>query len=372
LKLLLVAESLEVDRGGQERSLVEYCRELCDRGVSVAVLAGGDVPPPGGCAFLPIRNEDARSRVGRFRSFLRQAESLIRDQRRERLVQTTVPLRGAHVYLPRSGLCPEVFTRSRLSRPSSAGRWMAAAGACFDRRRRLLLSREAEILLDPKGPILVALSDYVARTAKDLYGLGPPRVRVIRNGVDVRRLRAVTLGRRKARAALGIEDGTTVFLAAAHNFRLKGIPELVGAARHLPASPPWKILVAGRGAPVRGAPGQVHFLGEVADLQGLWRAADVLVHPTFTDPSSRVVLEALALGLPVITTKWNGAADFVGAAGIVLDDPRDLEGLAGAMRKFLDPLMRAEAAAATLGKGAMVSMGRHAAEMIALFEDLRR
>ena len=57
------------------------------------------------------------------------------------------------------------------------------------------------------------------------------------------------------------------------------------------------------------------FLGHRADPKDAYFAADFLVHPTFYDPCSLVALEALACGLPVITTRYNGAERTADAAG---------------------------------------------------------
>ena len=62
------------------------------------------------------------------------------------------------------------------------------------------------------------------------------------------------------------------------------------------------------------------------------------VLPTFYDPSSRFILEALADGKPVITTKFNGATDlFVDSRhGKVIDTPENIDALAEAIRYFTD------------------------------------
>jgi UDP-glucose:(heptosyl)LPS alpha-1,3-glucosyltransferase len=71
-------------------------------------------------------------------------------------------------------------------------------------------------------------------------------------------------------------------------------------------------------------------------------ASDLLVHPTFYDPCSLVVLEALACGLPVITTAHNGAAELMHppSEGFVIDDPHDLNQLAGRLSDLTDPSAR--------------------------------
>jgi len=72
-----------------------------------------------------------------------------------------------------------------------------------------------------------------------------------------------------------------------------------------------------------------------------------LVHPTFYDPCSLVVLEALACGLPVITTRFNGASELLHPPreGFVVDDPHDAQQLAGYMCELLDPQRRNACAA---------------------------
>ena len=81
-------------------------------------------------------------------------------------------------------------------------------------------------------------------------------------------------------------------------------------------------------------------------MRNCYFAADFFVHPTFYDPCSLVVLEALACGLPVITTRYNGAAEVLHPPreGFVIDDPHDLDQLAGAMKQLLDPARRAACA----------------------------
>jgi len=69
----------------------------------------------------------------------------------------------------------------------------------------------------------------------------------------------------------------------------------------------------------------------------------VVAHPTWYDPCSRVVLEALAVGLPAVTTRYNGAAEVmeVGRHGTVIDEPQDVAALAQALRTTLAPEVRA-------------------------------
>ena len=84
--------------------------------------------------------------------------------------------------------------------------------------------------------------------------------------------------------------------------------------------------------------GRVHFVGTVEDSVPYYAAADVYVQPTFYDPCSLVVLEALASGLPVITTRFNGAGELMtpGEHGYLLEEPADAAALAGQMSDLID------------------------------------
>jgi len=77
----------------------------------------------------------------------------------------------------------------------------------------------------------------------------------------------------------------------------------------------------------------------------LYAAADVFILPTIYDPFSNACLEALACGLPVITTKSNGFSEIVtdGVHGSIIDEPTNLVHLRDVIRFWSDPSRRAAA-----------------------------
>jgi UDP-glucose:(heptosyl)LPS alpha-1,3-glucosyltransferase len=87
-----------------------------------------------------------------------------------------------------------------------------------------------------------------------------------------------------------------------------------------------------------GIADRLRFVGPTKDPRPFYREADFFVLPTRHDPCSLVVLEALAMGVPVISTKFNGACEIMtdGIHGYVLDDPMDVNALAAAMQKMMD------------------------------------
>ncbi len=129
------------------------------------------------------------------------------------------------------------------------------------------------------------------------------------------------------------------------------------------------LLVVGRDDPAPhralaerlGVTDHVHFAGGVADPIPFYRAADFFVLPTRHDPCSLVVLEALAMGLPVISTVFNGACEAMvdGRHGSILPDPADTAALAGAMGRLLDRQTRWLAGAAVRALRPTLSWERH-------------
>jgi UDP-glucose:(heptosyl)LPS alpha-1,3-glucosyltransferase len=192
----------------------------------------------------------------------------------------------------------------------------------------------------------------MVRTDLERHGVDPSRLHVIFNGVDLHRfhpgLRSSEGVAVRKRLKLGEEP---LFLFVAHNGPLKGISAVIGAAQRLAAqSAPFHVAIVGRAADAacRAAvaaarlENKVTLCGFTESTQAYFAAADALVHPTFYDSCSLVVLEALASGIPVITTRYNGAAEILqqGEHGWVIDDPKDDQALADRMARFFDAPLR--------------------------------
>jgi UDP-glucose:(heptosyl)LPS alpha-1,3-glucosyltransferase len=127
--------------------------------------------------------------------------------------------------------------------------------------------------------------------------------------------------------------------------------------------------------------GQVRFLGYCADMRDAYFASDLLAHPTFYDPCSNVVVEALACGLPVITSQHNGAAELLHATGgepeeraegHVIADPHDHARLAWCLEQMLDPARRTACAAAARQTGARWTFEAHYRGLVDILSEAAR
>src|SRR5205814_943700 len=82
---------------------------------------------------------------------------------------------------------------------------------------------------------------------------------------------------------------------------------------------------------------------EILDLLPIYAAADIFILPTIYDPFSNACLEALACGLPVITTRANGFSEIIedGVHGSIVDFANDLVGLRDAIQLWSEAARRA-------------------------------
>lgn len=205
---------------------------------------------------------------------------------------------------------------------------------------------------------VIAISTMIKRDVIARYGFPEEKIAVVFNSVDLDRFhpRNRDLHRRKTRARLGFDDATLLLLFAGNNFRLKGVETLVRALASLiqrSQQRKYHLLVAGRGHTGRytrlarrlGVADKVTFLGAVEGMEAYYGACDIYVHPTFYDSCSLTVLEALASGLPVVTTRFNGASDAIlsDEGGRVIDDPADAVELARAIELYADAERRERA-----------------------------
>jgi UDP-glucose:(heptosyl)LPS alpha-1,3-glucosyltransferase len=112
----------------------------------------------------------------------------------------------------------------------------------------------------------------------------------------------------------------------------------------------------------------VQFLGEVADMPRVYAAADIFILPTIYDPFSNACLEALACGLPVITTRSNGFSEIIedGVHGSIVDHAGDLLALRDAIRLWSDPSRRAAARSTNRQLAAQFDISQNINETLAI------
>jgi UDP-glucose:(heptosyl)LPS alpha-1,3-glucosyltransferase len=228
-------------------------------------------------------------------------------------------------------------------------------------------------------PLVIVNSEMVRGHFQKYYGVPAEQVRIVRSSINPDRFNEQERPRRRAewRSQWGIRPDEVVGAFIAMNYRLKGLEPLLRALPLVPRGRPFRLLVAGhprygkyqRMAERLGVSDRVCFVGPQRDVQNCYFAADFLVHPTFYDPCSLVVLEALGCGLPVITTRFNGASELMQPPreGYVIEDPHDSSRLAWCLGQLLDPSRRAGCAQAARRAASAWTFDAHYREMMSVF-----
>ena len=351
MRVVLVSGIWPPDVGGPSSHAPALAAALLEAGHEVEVVTTADVAPES--RPYPVRWV-ARSRPAPLRhlAVVREVASAARDA--DRVYATTMVRRAAlGAALARRPLVVKLVADEAFERERRSGRFdgsleefQAARGG----PRRRLLRATRTVALRRAERVLVP-SAYLRGIALG-WGLTPERVGVIPNPApELPQLPS----REEARAALGV---TGPALATAGRLTAqKALPDALQAIARVPAV---ELLVLGDGserpalereAETLGVSDRVRFLGAGTrdDVLRLFRAADAVLVTSAWENLPHTVLEALAVGTPVIATAVGGIPEVVvdGENGLLVP-PHDVDAIAAAVARLVreEDLRRALAAAA--------------------------
>lgn len=334
-------------RGGVERIMWEAAAYLAPRHqVMVVAREVEDLPP--GATHIPVGTARA---LGPFDpvAFRFAAARALRQCR-------------AEVTVAYGSECPpcDVYVVNSVHRA-----WLARSGPVAVRGRRLPsrsrylmprhlvgLAQERVFYAEARHGYLVPAAAQVASDLASLYGLTDNRVTVVHNGYSPDEFspqRRHEL-RAKARAELGYGPDDVVLLMVANEWQRKGLAVVLSAMARLD-DPSVHLLLVGLLTPQpfvdamcdRSVSGRVRYLGSSSDVGRQHAAADLFVMPTEYEAFSLAIVEALASGVPVLTSSVPGAGDAIvdGVNGLRMRDPHDVEELVGLLRRGMDKEARA-------------------------------
>lgn len=210
-----------------------------------------------------------------------------------------------------------------------------------------------------KWPVLAAYrsADAFACISRDIEreteaaGIPKERIHYLPNAIDMAEFRPPDVAERAAkRQQFGVPGGFVVCLYIGRLSREKGLMELMEAWNRIrPANA--VLLVAGPdmvghgwnvGPEARefvgrnGLTGSVRFLGSTTDVASLLRVADVFIQPSHFEALGLSAIEALATGIPVVSSAVGGLLDFIvdGDNGLLVP-PQDPPALAAAIRSLI-------------------------------------
>lgn len=383
MDVALCYESVLPARGGAETYIGDLARRLARDGHRVHLYASRwdaaalpaathfhRVPPPTGPRFLrPWR-------------FAAAVEAMLAGARHD-VSMGFDKTWGQDVLYPQGGLHAASRDHNRRKFRSPLARAVADVGKLLDPAAHSFARLERRQYLGDSRPVVVVNSRMVQGHFEQYYGVDADSVRVVPSAVDAGRFHADDRLKRRAeeRERWGVAPSEPAGLFVAMNYRLKGLAPLLRGLAALPAGERGVVAVAGspkfaryeRLARRLGVSASVRFLGHRRDPRDCYFAADYLVHPTFYDPCSLVALEAMACGLPVVTTVYNGASELMRSpeCGVVLRDPHDAAELAAALRRVRDPEYRRAAGAAARDVASRWTFEAHYQKLTEIFREVR-
>jgi UDP-glucose:(heptosyl)LPS alpha-1,3-glucosyltransferase len=384
-KIAIIIERADITLGGAERSVFEMAGALSALGHDVDIVAAKGQTSSENIRVLCQDKPGRRACYFTFKKALKEHLS----ENHYDIIHSVLPFEFADVYQPRGGTYIESTLRNAASYQNRFTKSYKKLTAFTNLRRTILRRAERKLCSKPDGPIIAALSKYVAEQFKQHYAVKDDHIVVIPNGVKTdKRIGAEEAKklREQITRQLGLKETTNAvfFLFAANNFRLKGLAPLIKAMQSAAAQRRTQadtyLIAAGsdriskyrKMAKKLDVDKKIVFSGPVRHIQNILSVIDVAVLPTFYDPSSRFILEAIAAGKPVITTRFNGATDLFidNRHGKVIDGPEDIGALAEAIRYFADKnnIQKASEAIAADNLIEKVSIERAAKQLVSVYE----
>lgn len=333
--------------GGAERFVQTALTALREKSVRLTVLTRQW--PHGATSDINhvILNPRYLTSTGRDRGFARAVSEHLATHRYD-LVQSHERIVGCDLF--RAGDGVHAAWLAERSRVMDGFRRL---GIRLNPHHRYLLATEREMFLSPKLRAVICNSQMVRDDILKHFDIDPSKLHVILSGVDSTRF-SPTLReefRDATRAKLRMPKAAPVALYVGSGFERKGLVGFLTGLAELTAHGTLRResvrgIVVGHDKHLRryqafadqlGLIDRVAFVGGVDDVRPYYAAADIFALPTLYDPLPNACLEAMACGLPTITSTRSGAAELIadGVEGFVTD-ALDTPAIADSMRKAFD------------------------------------
>lgn len=215
-----------------------------------------------------------------------------------------------------------------LQRRKQFATWWKRPLTGFGAFHRNMLALEAQTFDPANTRHIIVNSEMVHDEIARCFPAFPhERIHLVRNGVDVSRFQHAD--HNAARRRFGLKEDDFALLFVGSGWERKGLPWLLQFMAAHQDDPRLKLLVVTRDRMRGKVPPNVILTGPLSDVENAYAAADLLTFLPIYEPCSNVVTEALATGIPAITTIFNGASELIesGVNGHVIEDPRDFAAL---------------------------------------------
>lgn len=333
-----------VNYGGAENFSAEHTLQLAKAGHEVHIFANRWTSPEMPNIYFHKVPAIRLNSLLRYLSFAWMAERLVRGEKFD-IIQSHERTWHQDIYRAGDG-CHKEWLEQRGKYVSPLKRWWLAVSPFH----RLVLNIEQSIFTQGRYKKIIAISEMVKENIRKHYHVPAEDIVVIYNGVRLEKFNPANKAAhyRPLRNKFNVPDGALLLLYVGSGFERKGLKFLIQSLDHLKRDD-WRLMVIGKGdwARYRGfasskSQEKIIYLEPVRDIEAYYAASDAFVLPSLYEPFGNANLEALATGLPVITSRYSGAANIIRHKhdGLVVENPGDPREIANNIDYLFDSAVR--------------------------------
>ncbi len=327
----------QLDRkGGLEKYAWEIARAFCESGASVTILTTGDIKAPFASERLeiisfPIDYPFSYLNVQRFDQ---ACQYFLKDRPTQIVFGLDRNSEQSHI---RAGNgVHAAYLRHRTKKEGA----IKSLSFRLNPLHNSLLAIEKKSFENRKLHKLFTNSHMVKNEILELYNTPSEKIEVVHNGVEWSQMlpdfEQWEEKREELMAELSLDPQAFQLLFIGHNYQRKGLENLLKGIRLIKTTPV-QLCVIGKERKIGyfkqmaqhlGLEKSIRFLGQRSDICRFYQLADALAIPSSYDPFANVTVEALAMGLYVISSKTNGGHEvlqpYSGTTIDNLDDPQSI------------------------------------------------
>ncbi|MCW2456906.1 MULTISPECIES: glycosyltransferase family 4 protein [Rahnella] len=320
IRLAIVRQKYRPD-GGAERFISRALEALDDQNIDLNIITRQWEGKPNPQWKIHLCNPAKYGRVSREKGFAAAAQQCWKQEHFD-IVQSHERIPGCDIFRAGDG-AHRVWLEQRARVISPLQRFLTKISPYH----RYVLQAEEEMFHSPALKKIICNSEMVKRDIIRCYGVDESRFEVIYNAIDSQKFVPATDAQRlAAREMLSIPAQAVALIYVGSGFERKGLKPAIEAI----ACGDRYLIVVGQDkdqkkyeslAKQSGCADRVRFVGVQNNVLPYYHAADGMILPTLYDPFPNVILEAMACGLPVITSETCGGAEFIlqGREGFVCD-----------------------------------------------------
>ncbi len=250
----------------------------------------------------------------------------------------------------------------------------------FNPFHQLILKLEKNLFKSGRCRKFIAISQMVKNDILKHYHCPEENISVVYNGVDLTRFHPENKNRHRQniRKELGIPESSVLILFVGSGFERKGLKSLLQATQYF-RSGDWRLVIMGKGKWNKYLPfapenlrSQIVYKEPVPEIEKYYSAADVFALPSIYEPFGNANLEALASGLPVITTRHCGVADIIQHKlnGLIVENPESAEEIADNINILFDPTLRHSISQNGRVLAEQFSVEKNTREMLKVYQEI--